>query len=325
MTTAPRKHSWLRRLFRFSLVTFLVAIGILAGVFGWLRHRAEQQRLAVEWITGRGGEIRYTHYRQLKTNVYYSLGSDEDKAQRAALRPDNSWLADTLGEEYVHRIESVSFYQAPLDGESWRLAHAFGAQRMSFVDCDVSVEVLEALGNCSSLEEITISDCRCDAVGLGHLARLSKLRQLSLNYSKFGDGALEQISKCTNLESLDLHVCEFPAEDLRQLKALSGLTYIGLGFTSVGDRQLDVLKSFPKLQRLDLGEQVTDAGLDHLTQLMNLESLAFMKSQVTDEGIIKLIHLPKLKTVQFSGCRLSDEMIHRLYSEEPYWMVSHVR
>lgn len=325
METAPRKRSWLRRLFRFSLVTFLVAIGILAGVFGWLRHRAEQQRLAVEWITSQGGEIRYTHYRKRNTDVYYTYGSPEDKAQRAALRPENTWLANTLGEHYVHRIESVVFHRSKLQGEAWRLQHAYGAKTMTFWECDVSAEVLEALGRCRSVEEVSIADCECDRPALIHLAALPRLKILSLRETELDAGAMAHLGECVGLESLDLTYCQFPANDIERLRPLSKLTYVGLGFTSVTDRQLGVLAAWPKLQRLYLGAHVTDAGLDHLTCLTNLESLVFAKSAVTDHGIVKLVTLPKLKSVHLSDCRLSDELILRLGSEDPHWIVSYAR
>lgn len=325
MTTPTRKPSWLHRLLRFSLFSFLVGIGILAGVFGWLRHRAEQQRLAVEWITSQGGEIRYTHYKELKTNVYYSLGSDEDKAQRASLRPDNTWLANTLGEHYVHRVESIFFHQSLLTGDVWRLRHAHGAKRIRFIECDLSAEVFEALGNCASLEEVSISDCRIDADGLAHFEKLTALKNLFLEKISLKAGSLRHLGRCQKLEMLGLTFCEFPAEDFSSLASLTHLKFLGVGFTSVGDEQLRIIASLRKLERLDVGDRVTDAGVDQLQGLVNLDTLTFIQSKVTDEGIVKLIHLPKLKSVQFSDCRLSDELIMRLGNEEPHWTVSYVR
>lgn len=321
MATIIRSNSWRRRLLRFSLFSFLSAVTLVAAALGWIRHRAEQQRLAVEWILSQGGEIRYDHYRKLKTNVYYESGSSEDKAQRAALRPENSWLANTLGEQYVHRIERILFQQSKLEGEVWRLQYAYGAKKICFWKCNLTTDVLEALGQCRSVEDLSIDDCRCDQAGLKYLARLPKLRHLTLRETVLDDDALEHLGKCSALESLDLTFCKFPADELGKLRPLSKLTHCGLGFTSVTDRQLGVVAAWPNLQNLELGEHVTDVGLDHLTSSKNLESLVFMKSDVTDEGILKLVKLPKLKSVQLSDCRLSDELILRLRNEEPHWTI----
>jgi hypothetical protein len=323
MATSIR--NWLRPLLRFSLLSFFLALTLVAGAFGWIRHRAEQQRQSVKWILSQGGEIRYDHYRKLKANVYYETGSPEDRAQRAALRPENSWLADTLGEHYVHRIERIVFQQSKLQGEVWRLRYAHGAREIGFWECDLAPDVLEALGQCQSVEEISIVDCRCDQAGLRHLAGLPKLKRLYLREIVLDEGSLKHLGKCSALEWLELTYCKFPADDLENLRSLSKLTHCGLGFTSVGDRQLGIVAAWPDLQCLELGNHVTDAGLDHLTSLTNLDTLTFMKSAVTDEGILKLVGMPKLKSVHLSDCRLSDELLHRLSNEDPHWSVSYVR
>jgi hypothetical protein len=323
-TTTPSRFR-LRRFFQFSLLSFLVAVSLLAGAFGCARHRAEHQRLAVEWIESQGGQIRYDHYRQPRTDVFYSTGSEEAKAEFAALRPKNSWIANTLGEHYVHRIENIHFQESQLQGEAWRLAHARGAKLVSFWECEISAEVLEALGRCKSVEEISIVDCRCDTSGLAHLANLPKLKRLTMHRIKLDGDALAHLGKCVSLESLSLTYSTFPADEIENLRPLNKLTYCALGFTSVGDEQLSVVSSWPNLQRIDLSDHVTDAGLDHLTELKNLDSLAFLQSKVTDEGIVKLVKLPKLKSIQMSNCQLSDELMTRLSVNEPHWEISYVR
>jgi len=325
MATIIRSNSWRRCLPRFSLSSLLSAVTLVAAVLGWIRYRAEQQRLAVEWILSQGGQIRYDHYRKLKANVYYESGSPEDRAQRAALRPENSWLANTLGEHYVHRIEGILFQQSKLEGEVWRLQYAHGAKDIGFWKCNVTTDVLEALGQCRSVEDLSIVDGRCDQAGLKYLARLPKLRHLSLREIVLDTDALEHLGKCSALESLDLTLCKFPADDLEKLRPLSKLTHCGLGFTSVTDRQLGVVAAWPNLQYLELGQHVTDVGLDHLANSRNLEALTFMKSAVTDAGILKLVELPKLKSVHLSDCRLSDELLLALCNEEPHWTITYVR
>lgn len=325
MAETPSFSFWRRRLLRFSLGSFLVAITLIAAAFGWIRHRAEQQRLAVEWILSQGGEIRYDHYRQLNTNVYYLAGSDEAKAQAAALRPEDSWFSALLGDHYVYRIEQVYFYQAKLEGEVWRLPYAYGAKQIILQDCDVSAEALTSVGKCRSVEDLTICDSRCDPAGLGHLTQLPKLKNLFLQETPLDDGALEQIGKCRSLESLDLTFCTFPADDVLHLRSLTRLRHCGLGFTSAADRHLTIVSSWPDLEYLEVGQQVTDDGLDHLAGATKLKGIIFMKSDVTDAGIVKLIDHPNLKSVHLSDCKLSDEMIRRLYQEEPFWKVSYVR
>lgn len=324
MALATRLSRSCIQCFRVSLFTLLACVTCIGVALGIVRHRAEQQKQAVAWILDQGGEVRFTHYRKLVTDVYYSTGSDEDKAQRAALRPDNSWLADTLGEHYVHHVESLTFHECKFDGEAWRLAHAYGAKSMVFWKCNLTAEVLAALGDCSGLENLTVVECDWDQSALSHLASLPRLKTLDVREMPLEKG-LEHLGKCRNVELLDLTYSRFEPDDFEKLRPLTKLLQCGVGFTSVGDDQLDVIAGWPQLKRLELGEHVTDAGLAKLAGSKNLESLIFMKSPVTDAGIVKLVALPKLHSLQLSDCRLSDELIMRLSKEEPHWEISYVR
>jgi hypothetical protein len=285
----------------------LAAVTCLTSSLGCISYRAEQQRLAVNWIESQGGEVRYDHYRKLVTNVYYTTGSEADKAQRAALRPENSLLANVLGEHYVHRIEEVSFYESKLEGSVWRLKHAYGAKSVGFGSCNLTADVLAAIGECSSIEQLHILDCEWDQNAISRLARLPKLKQLALRRMPLDAGGLEHIGRCSRLESLDLTWCIFPPDDVRHLSSLKNLKYCDFGLTAVGDDQLHVIAQWQGLQYLTLGDTVSDAKLEHLSGLTNLESLTFNRGVVTDAGVRHLVRIPKLKSVHFAECHVSDD------------------
>lgn len=318
MTATTRIYDWLRRFMRFSLFSLLAAMTLAAAAMGWARHRAEQQRQAVEWILGQGGEIRYEHYRKLKTDVCYETGSAEDKPLRAALRPDNSWLANLLGEHYVHRIERVLFQQSKLDGDIRNLKHAYGAKQFLFADCNLTADVLAAIGDCKSVEQIHVVEGTCDAAALVHLAQLPRLKELFLQSVTLDKGALRHLAKCRQLETLDLTYCTFPPEELSELRNLPRLTRCGLGFTPVSDEHLSAIADWPKVEHLELGDKVTDIGLVELSKVQNLQSLCFMEANITDAGMEHLIALPKLKSLHLGKCLLSDEMLDRMYKQHSH-------
>jgi hypothetical protein len=318
MPATTRTHGWLRRFVRFSLFSLLAAITLASAGMGWARHRAERQRHAVEWILSQGGEIRYEHYRKLKTDVCYEAGSEQDKAQRAALRPDNSWVANLLGEHYVHRIERVLFQQSKLDGDLWELKHAYGAKQFLFVDCNLTANVLAAIGECKSVEQMNVVEGTCDATGLVHLAQLPRLKELFLQSVTLDKGALRHLANCKQLETLDLTYCTFPPEELPELRTLPRLTRCGLGFTPVSDEHLSAVADWPKLEHLELGDKVTDVGLVELLKVQNLQSLCFMEANITDAGMTHLIALPKLKSLHLGKCLLSDEMLDRMYKQHSH-------
>jgi Leucine-rich repeat (LRR) protein len=291
-------------------------------------QRAQQQRLAVDWITSQGGRVTYDHQaKNLKeVDVWYTAGSEEDEEQWKSRLPEDTWLAKTLGRDYAYRVDDAEFYQCKLTGDVARLANARGLRSLSFGECELSEELLNAIGKCRDLEQLTISDCRlANEESLAQLASLPKLVDLFVTRVSLDGNGLAHIGKCPNLKHLELTYCQFDAPKLEHLRNLTKLTYCGLGFTSVGDKQLHVVRGWPKLKRLELGTEVTDAGLAEVAQLKQIETLVFMKSQITDAGVEQLLALPKLREVQISGCQLSDEMLARLFKLHPDMKGGYVR
>jgi hypothetical protein len=71
-------------------------------------------------------------------------------------KPEPSKNDNLLGEHYVHRIERVLFQQSKLDGDLWELKHAYGAKQFLFVDCNLTADVLAAIGECKSVEQMHV-------------------------------------------------------------------------------------------------------------------------------------------------------------------------
>jgi hypothetical protein len=152
------------------------------------------------------------------------------------------------------------------------------------------------------------------------------LKDLYFNAVTLGTAELRSISDCAHLENLDLTYCTFDADDFAQLASLQDhLKFLGLMFTPVGDKQLPVVAGFTNLRRLELGREVTDAGLDHLAELSNLEELFFVESAVTDAAIEKVTLLPKLKTLHLSKCRISNKKFAEIAKVRPTLAISFAR
>jgi hypothetical protein len=64
---------------------------------------------------------------------------------------------------------------------------------------------------------------------------------------------------------------------------------LDLGATQVSDAGLENLKGLTQLQSLDLGgTRVTDAGLNDLKRLTQLKNLFLWRTTVTNEGVKRL-------------------------------------
>ncbi len=80
--------------------------------------------------------------------------------------------------------------------------------------------------------------------------------------------------------------------------------------SNVRDDVLRHLQGLPQLRRFSVGNTpISDAGLEHLGKLKNLESLVLngrSASRVTDAGVRHLGHLPCLKRLHLQQAQISD-------------------
>ncbi len=137
----------------------------------------------------------------------------------------------------------------------------------------------------------------------GHLIELKRLPQLedlSVWNPQPGDIGLDALTSLPKLKSLFFGNCPHANELLKSLPNLPLMETLVIqdchGFT---DDDLELLHRLPNLKYLDIvkSSPVSDAGLIHLSQLENLETLAVRKSsgEISDRGLRALQQLKKLK------------------------------
>ena len=86
-----------------------------------------------------------------------------------------------------------------------------------------------------------------------------------------------------------------------------------LGNTQVTDAGLEHLRGLSQLQLLGLeGTQVTDAGLEHLKGLSQLQVLGLDKTHVTDAGLEHLKGLRHLKFLWLEGTQVTGTGLEHL-------------
>jgi hypothetical protein len=95
------------------------------------------------------------------------------------------------------------------------------------------------------------------------------------------------------------------------LKALPRLE--SLGFVDVSDANLECLGDVPQLQRLHLlGSHITDVGLQHLEGLGNLQDLDLGNTKITDAGLQHLEGLKRLQRLKLDGTGIGDAGLEHL-------------
>ncbi len=64
-----------------------------------------------------------------------------------------------------------------------------------------------------------------------------------------------------------------------------------------------------KLRTLVLNCDITDTGLETLSELTNLEQLDLTQSKITDAGMVYLKNFAKLKTLILNGTQITNESL----------------
>jgi hypothetical protein len=129
-----------------------------------------------------------------------------------------------------------------------------------------------------------------DAAFIEHLGQIPSLENLSVVVTTFDESSLDSILKLKRLKSLRIEVRAAPNPGDTALAKLSQLA------------------TFPELKSLSLHyfSKATDAGLEHLAGLKNLESFSF-RGNVPGHAFAKFEGWTNLKSIAFHGNGIDDE------------------
>jgi Leucine-rich repeat (LRR) protein len=87
---------------------------------------------------------------------------------------------------------------------------------------------------------------------------------------------------------------------------------------------LAIFESAPTTRGLYLfGNQITDDGLRHLSNLPELDFLDLRRNNITDAGLVHLEKLPKLKQVILIGTQVTPAGVNKLQKKLPHTKIAH--
>lgn len=180
-------------------------------------------------------------------------------------------------------------------------------------DTSVSDAGLAAVAGLTELEAILLPEEITDA-GLAHLAGLTRLRELNLSQRPITDAGLMHLAKLDALESLALYGVEgINGSGLAALEGAEKLAELDLSACrGLTDQGMASLARLSQLKKLSLPPQTTDAGLSHLSALVNLRELEIDESQITDAGLVHLAKLQALENLSVMDTGLTDAAVPHL-------------
>jgi Leucine-rich repeat (LRR) protein len=197
---------------------------------------------------------------------------------------------------------------------------------LSLADKQVNDDMLAALVRAGRLHLLS-------QAGSGNRQRPGRdedITSLSLSRSAVTDAGLVHVEGLTGLQRLYLSGAQATREGLKHLKELTRLQMLSLPSSQLNDEVLAALAQADKLQTLSGASDgkggrptkaadiaslslsntpMTDAGLEHLKGLTNLEKLYLYNSRMTGKGLAHLEKLARLRYLYLNTKQITDEVL----------------
>ncbi len=277
-----------RRRLSFSLRSLLLGLTALAvGLGMWVNGVREQgaaiAALKALYENDDGPLIFYDYQtKHLAGAWWYPFGDAEIAIDFDAQPAEPAWLHNLLGEDFFHNVRAVSISPSKESG----------------------TRPLADIARFRMLEHLDLNDAHLEGGRLWSgadvecLGQLSRLESLSLqDASALTDVALRAIGDIPCLQVLTLWRGAFTDDGLRHLGRLTKL------------RRL-TLESIP----VESGPQITDAGVAHLSGLVNLEELSIYAQKLKGASIQHLIGMQKLRCLTLISPLVHDRDLSPLAS-----------
>jgi hypothetical protein len=255
---------FLRKRARFGLRTLLVAVTVVALMLGWLVHRVERQRRAVEAITERGGRVVYAH-----ENAHRKALLKAGKLSRrspAAPEPGPAWLRRWLGPHYFQRVETVYLHPGrDSSPEGWPLGDLPSLTSLLVVGGPVSGPQLESIGAAGNLAELHMIAPGLDEQGTFQLTKLHKLWRIDMEGGSISAQAMQDLCQIPNLEELTLLGTKVKRGGFARLSSLVKVHGLDVIDVPMRDEDVDQIAAMPGLKSVRLlGTGITSARIERL-------------------------------------------------------------
>jgi internalin A len=278
----------LRRWFRFSLRTLLIAAVLFSVALGWVGNvliRVRHQRQIVAYIEARGGRVMYDYQLAQTTGLFVN---------EKAVPPGPGFVRFLLGDDVFAHVEDVAFVDS----------------KRAVTDQD-----LQHLSELPRLKDLWIANGGgITDTGIEHIGRLPDLRTLILADADVSPRGLDPLRTKLNLRTLDLHgrwVNDESLASIGDIPELTDLSLTGASITSVGISKLDRLKNLRSLYIREV-RGFDDVGMRKLTELGLLESLTLRDTSISDEALALVAELQALKELMIFDAPISDRGVVHL-------------
>lgn len=194
-------------------------------------------------------------------------------------------ISNEFSENFLPNLQELNLNYCKIQKDAIKyLKFPYNLQKLDLSWCDLSGKELN-LTYCSNLQKLDLRKCK-NMTEFGSLKFLTNLRSLNLADCNITNNNFEDLKSLSKLQKLDLSMCKnITDEGFKHLKIFLSLKKLNLSGTQI--KELKPLKFLNALEKLYLiGCQITDACLEHLKSITNLQELDLSHCEnITDEGL----------------------------------------
>ena len=208
------------------------------------------------------------------------------------------WMRALIGDD---RLIPLGFNRPPEMGTHWtREDHEHIKFLVDRFPDDISVSLNED-------DDLSSDD-------LDRFAELTRLENLSV--SKGSLDFWKRLDRFTNLRGISKfrEGPEITDEGLAHLRFATRIEWLNVSDTGITDAGVEPLCAMPEMQDLFFGRsKITDAGVARLCScLKRLRSLCLAASLITDKGLVSISELPELQDLNVFYTNVTDSGVARL-------------
>ncbi|MDA1016151.1 MAG: hypothetical protein O3A00_17055 [Planctomycetota bacterium] len=224
--------------------------------------------------------------------------------------PKSKPAVDSDLQKFLDRVE--------VSKQGRRRTRHFTNEAGHIVKLDLSgVKTLErddfsVIGASKHLESLNLYSSNVTDQDMSHLAGLTNLRELILNWCRITDVGFAHTKQMHELETLEIRLTKTTDASVPIISGFKRLKRLKISDTGIGDRGLQMLStSLPELETLKLGDtKITDGGVKHLAAFRKLKGVTLDETAISNAGLKELAQLPQFRWTATHD-ETTREFIHR--------------
>lgn len=285
------------------------------------------------YISQTPGEYEWAYFGDAKGDVALPVGKRLTLGVREDAWNDLAPL-EKLAPDDLHRLAFYGSYtggEKPGDSCLSHLGALTGLKELVLWNVDVTHQGLERLKKLPSLKTLELYSASFGEKEIDVLAELTSLEKLKMFLPHATDAHLSRLAKVKSLSELQFcWVPEIKGPGLARLLAESpSLRSLEPYSQDFDNSNLKYLANAPFLKRIRFSRKmpITDAGLEHLSSLTQLEDLRVFDNPITDAGLVHLKSMGSLRRLTLDQTQVTDDgmaLVKQLGSLESLSVPSHL-